>query len=195
MNRAIWVPAGVPHSVRFRGDVLGLTIYIDPAFAASLYKTKIFAASSLVRALVEEVVTFEHDYDTQGREGRVVQLLLEEIQRAPEATMQAPMPRDERLRRVCELILSNPSSDCDLDHWAEVAGMGRRTFTRLVKDQLGMGLATWRQQVRVMEAVTLLAEGRSITTVAFQVGYESPSAFTAMFHRTVGAPPSAFYRH
>ena len=57
-----------------------------------------------------------------------------------------------------------------------------------------MGLATWRQQVRVMEAMSLLAAGRPINSVAYDVGYESPSAFTAMFHRTFGAPPSAYMR-
>ena len=194
-NRAIWVPAGVPHSVRFRGDVVGHTVYIDPTVSAAIARPKIFAVSSLVRALVEEVTTFEHAYDTAGREGRLVQMLLEEVARAPEATMRVVMPSDRRLRRVCELILKDPSSPHDLDYWADVAGMGRRTFTRLFKEQLGMGLATWRQQVRVMEAVSLLSEGCSITTVAFQVGYESASAFTAMFHRTVGAPPSTYYGH
>ncbi len=194
-NRAIWIPAGMPHSARFRDDVIGLTVYIDPEVSASLARPKIFAASPLVRALIEEVTTFQHDYDVAGREGRVVQLLLEEIERAPEATMQVPVPNDARLRRVCEAILAEPSTSSDLDDCARIAGMGRRTFTRLFKQELGMGLATWRQQVRIMEAVTLLAEGLSITTVAFEVGYESASAFTAMFHRAVGAPPSAYYGH
>ena len=194
-NRAIWIPAGMPHSARFRGKVVGLTVYIDPKVSASLAKPKIFAVAPLVRALIEEVTTFEHAYDIAGREGRIVQLLLEEIERAPEATMQVSMPRDGRLRRVCDAILAEPSSSNDLDHCAQIAGMGRRSFTRLFKDQLGMGLATWRQHVRVMEAVSLLSEGRSITTVAFEVGYGSASAFTAMFHRTVGAPPSTYYGH
>jgi AraC-like DNA-binding protein len=194
-NRAIWIPAGMPHSARFRGKVVGLTAYIEPDVSGSLARPKIFAASPLVRALIEEVTTFEHAYDVDGREGRVVQLLLEEVARAPEATMRVPMPQDSRLRRVCDTILADPSISSDLDGCAQIAGMGRRTFTRLFKQQLGMGLAIWRQQVRIMEAVTLLSAGHSITTVAFEVGYESASAFTAMFHRTVGAPPSSYQRH
>jgi AraC-like DNA-binding protein/mannose-6-phosphate isomerase-like protein (cupin superfamily) len=194
-NRAIWIPAGMPHSVRFRGKVVGLTIYIEPDLAGSLARPKIFAVSPLMRALIEEVTTFKHAYDIEGREGRIVQFLLEEIEKAPEATMQVPMPLDARLRRVCDVILAEPSVASDLDDCSQIAGMGRRTFTRLFKQQLGMGLATWRQQVRIMEAVSLLSTGLSITSVAFEVGYESASAFTAMFHRTVGAPPSAFYHH
>jgi AraC-like DNA-binding protein len=51
-----------------------------------------------------------------------------------------------------------------------------------------MGLAVWRQQARLMEALSRLASGQSITAVALDVGYESPSAFTAMFHRNFGVP-------
>jgi AraC-like DNA-binding protein len=70
--------------------------------------------------------------------------------------------------------------------------MGRRTFTRLFRQETGAGLAVWRQQVRLMAALSRLASGQPITTVAFDVGYESPSAFTAMFHRVFGMPPSAY---
>jgi len=54
------------------------------------------------------------------------------------------------------------------------------------------GFAQWRQQIRLLSAISLLAEGRSITSVALDVGYESPSAFTATFHRAFGQPPSAY---
>jgi AraC-like DNA-binding protein len=102
------------------------------------------------------------------------------------------MPRDPRLIRVCRAILADPSDGRDLDDWAAFAGMGRRTFTRGFKNQTGMGVAIWRQQARLMHALSLLSAGQSITKVAFEVGYDSPSAFTAMFHRTFGVPPSQF---
>jgi AraC-like DNA-binding protein len=37
-----------------------------------------------------------------------------------------------------------------------------------------------------------IAEGRPILSVALDLGYESPSAFSAMFRRELGAPPSRF---
>jgi transcriptional regulator GlxA family with amidase domain len=104
----------------------------------------------------------------------------------------ARMPADSRLLRVCQAILDDPADPRDIDDWANLASMGRRTFTRLFKQQTGMGLATWRQQVRLMEALSLLASGVSVTNVAYDVGYESPSAFTAMFHRSFGVPPSQY---
>ena len=108
----------------------------------------------------------------------------------PNIDIHAPMPEDKRLLRVCNAILANPADPRDIDDWADVAGMGRRTFTRAFKDNTGMGLATWRQQVRLMEALSLLHAGWPVTSVAYEIGYESPSAFTAMFHRTFGVTPT-----
>lgn len=56
----------------------------------------------------------------------------------------------------------------------------------------GMGVAIWRQQARLVHALSLLSAGQPITHVAFEVGYDSPSAFTAMIHRAFGVPPSQF---
>jgi AraC-like DNA-binding protein len=40
----------------------------------------------------------------------------------------------------------------------------------------------------------LLAAGQPITRIAVDLGYDSPSAFTAMFRRSLGAPPSHYFR-
>jgi AraC-like DNA-binding protein len=50
----------------------------------------------------------------------------------------------------------------------------------------------WRQQVRLMEALTRLGAGASITSIALELGYDSPSAFTAMFRRAVGCSPKEY---
>jgi transcriptional regulator GlxA family with amidase domain len=104
------------------------------------------------------------------------------------------MPRDRRLRRVCDQIVGEPGDQRDLDELAKLAGMGRRTFTRTFRDETGMAFAMWRQQIRLMAAISMLGEGQSITNIAYEVGYESPSSFTAMFHRVLGVAPSHYGR-
>jgi AraC-like DNA-binding protein len=44
----------------------------------------------------------------------------------------------------------------------------------------------------LLRALSWIAEGRPILEVARDLGYESPSAFSAMFRRELGAPPSHF---
>ena len=43
-------------------------------------------------------------------------------------------------------------------------------------------------------AVGRLAGGASVTRVALELGYDSPSAFSAMFRRVLDATPSALAR-
>lgn len=191
-HRAIWIPAGTMHELHCRATVSTYTLYIDPALDRQFKECRVFEVSELVRALIFEVGHFPVGYDVEGREGRLAQLLLDEIERMPSTPSEIAMPRDRRLLRVCYALIDDPADQRDIDDWASVAGMGRRTFTRLFKDQTGAGFATWRQQVRLMAALQRLALGQPITTVAFDVGYESPSAFTAMFHRAFGVAPSTY---
>ncbi|MFT4257358.1 MAG: helix-turn-helix transcriptional regulator [Pseudoxanthomonas sp.] len=191
-QRALWLPAGTMHEVSCRGAVSLRTLYIDPAHDPSPDDCRVLEVSDFLKALILEVAGFDAAYDIDGREGRIVRLLLEEMARMPNAPYHVAMPKDARLLRACKAILANPADPRDIDEWAAAIGVSRRTFTRLFKQELGLGFALWRQQVRLMQAVSLLAAGRSIASVAFDVGYESPSAFTAMFHRAFGAPPSAY---
>ena len=52
-------------------------------------------------------------------------------------------------------------------------------------------METTREPIRALE---LLAEGQKVTAVAADVGYESPSAFIAMFRRELGGTPRTYFR-
>src|SRR5690625_2203343 len=52
-----------------------------------------------------------------------------------------------------------------------------------------MSFVQWRQQTRLLAALEWLAEGRQVIDVALELGYQSQSAFTAMFRRNVGITP------
>lgn len=192
-QRALWLPAGTEHEVACRGPVSLRTLYFEPGMCGALPdRCSVIEISALLRELIVAVTKFDAEYDISGREGRIMQLILEEIALTPVALLHAPMPKDARLARVCLAILANLAHEGDLDDWARIAAMGRRTLTRLFRAEMGMSLAAWRQQVRLLEALAQLSIGRSVTMVAYEVGYDSPSAFTAVFTRTFGASPSQY---
>lgn len=193
-QRAVWLPAGMKHEVACRGPVSLRTLYLPSGHSVHDTECRVFEVSNLLKALILEIVDFPPLYDVTGREGRIIDMLLEEIERMPNAPYQVSMPEDSRLLRVCNAILADPADPRDIDDWAALAAMGRRTFTRTFKQETGMGLAVWRQQVRLMEALSLLAAGASITQVTYDVGYDSPSGFAAMFRRAFGVPPSQYLK-
>jgi AraC-like DNA-binding protein len=184
-QRALWLPGGTPHAVRCRGAVSLRTLY----FPGPERPCGVVEVSAFLQALILEVVGFS-SASPGSRERRITDLLLDELQTMPEAPYGIPMPEDTRLLRVCQSLLETPAERRDLDAWSALAGMGRRTFTRHFKQATGMGLGQWRQQASLMEALCLLGTGASVAETAFSLGYESPSAFTALFRRHFGVPPS-----
>lgn len=191
-HRALWLPVGVEHEVSCRGSVSLRTLYIDPAYANDPAVCRVVEVSDFLKALILEVVSFDTTHNPTGREERIIGLLLDEIACMPHAPFCAPMPVDDRLLRVCKAIIANPSDQRDIDEWAYFACMGRRTFTRAFQRETGMGLAVWRQQVRLMAALSMIASGVPVANVAFETGYGSPSSFSAMFRRVFGMAPSAY---
>lgn len=192
-QRAVWIPSGVAHEVHCRGHVSVRTLYVDPQARDDLPTTcQVLEISNLLRELILEAVMLPVEYETAGRDGRVMELIFDEIMSAPVIALHVPMPQNPRLLRICRLILDNPAHTDTLDDWARVAGMGRRTFTRMFMRETQTTFAAWRQHVRLMEALSRLAGGHPVTTVALDVGYNSPSAFTAMFRRAFGVAPSKY---
>jgi AraC-like DNA-binding protein len=192
-QRAVWVPAGVMHEARCRGHVSCRTLYIKPEAIQGLAAAcRVIEVTDLLRELIVEATRMPVEYDETSRDGRVMGLLLDELVRARAAPFHVPMPAHPRLARICTAILEDPAQDDMLDDWADAAGMGRRTFTRTFRRETGMSFATWRQNVRLMEALSRLANGEPVTRVALDVGYNSPSAFTAMFRRAFGVAPTHY---
>ncbi|MFD2501174.1 helix-turn-helix domain-containing protein [Rhizorhabdus histidinilytica] len=56
----------------------------------------------------------------------------------------------------------------------------------------GSQLRRWRQQACLLIALPRLAAGEAVTTIALDLGYESPAAFTTMFKRLAGVAPSHY---
>ena len=192
-QRALWVPGGVPHEAHCRGPVSVRTLYVAEEAATGLPATcRVVEVTDLLRELIIEATRIPVEYDPRSRDGRVMDLIVDEMSAAQVAPLHVPMPQDARLVRVCRVILKDPAQNDALDDWADLAAMGRRTFTRTFRKETGMSFAMWRQNVRLMEALSRLATGHSVTAVALDVGYSSPSAFTAMFRRTFGAPPTHY---
>ena len=194
-NRALWITAGARHNVRMSGDVKMRTVYVDAAAVGNLpAQTCVINVSPLLRELVLAAIDVPLDYARGGRDERLMQLLADELRRADVLPLHLPMASDPRLRRVCEALAQNPANRYTAAQWAALLGVTPRTLHRLFVRETGMPFSQWREQARLMFALRRIASGEKIIDIALDCGYASQSAFTAMFRRHFGAPPSSFYR-
>jgi AraC-like DNA-binding protein/quercetin dioxygenase-like cupin family protein len=194
-EHAIWLPAGVDHSVEMLGDVAMRSIYVRPDALEGLPRDlRVVAVTSLMRSLIVEAVTLKPNPDPATRAGMVMGLLLHEIPNLPPRPLGLPFPAEPRLAALCRSFVAAPSPHATIDGWAETLGMSRRSFTRAFQRETGLSLSTWRQQACLFAALPRLADGEPITSVALDLGYESVPAFTTMFKRMLGEPPRSYMR-
>ena len=192
-SRAIWVPPGVAHEVKTQDHTHFSSLYIDPAYFDKLPpKSCLIMISGLLKALITEAANIPGNHNFHGREERIIWLLIDEMYRNMEKGQEIPMPQNKSLIRTCQRILADPAEEYSIDMLATESRMARKTFTRQFRKETGMSAMTWLQNARLMAALPKLAEGHSITSIAFDVGYSSSSAFTNMFKRVYGIAPKHY---
>jgi AraC-like DNA-binding protein len=193
-ERAVWVPPNVTHAIRMTGAVAMRTLYLDDRARASLPDTcAVLHVSPLLRELIVRVVAFGGQYAKNGREARLVAVLLDEVAAARTAPLHLPTPSDPRLRVITDRLAADPGDKRSLAAWAGSAGASARTLARLFQHETGLSFAHWRQQARLLRALERLAAGDPVTAVAFDLGYDSPSAFITMFRSRLGATPGRYF--
>lgn len=73
---------------------------------------------------------------------------------------------------------------------AQVAAMSESAFHRHFKAVTALSPLQFQKRVRLLQARTLLrVGGKSVTSAAFEVGYESPTQFSREYARAFGLPP------
>jgi AraC-like DNA-binding protein/mannose-6-phosphate isomerase-like protein (cupin superfamily) len=191
-QRAVWVPAGVTHSLVMLSATTMRTLYVREDAVSMPTVCRVLSMTPLLRELIVRATELPVQYDEDGPAGHVFALILSELQGLQSLGLQLPMPRDARLRTLCRALIESPGDPRPLEAWAETINTSARTVARRFHSETGLSFGAWRQQARVLEAMGRLGSGAAVTEVALDLGYESVSAFSAMFHRATGATPSEF---
>lgn len=190
-SHALWVPPGVVHQIRMRGPTEMRSLYIDPRHAPrALDACEVMFVSPLLRELIGRAIELPPLYDQSGADGRLMRLMLDEIAALPPEPLGLPTPRDQRLRRLCNLVLREPALSDALGKLGAAVGLSARSVIRLFPKETGLSFRQWHSQAKLLRAFELFDEGHNVTRVALELGYSSASAFTKMFRRTLGRVPT-----
>jgi len=189
-RRAVWAPAGAPHSIETTGRVSMRTLYVRPdAAAGARDRVRVVAVSPLLREAVLRVVSLGTLRLGSARDERLLGVTLDELEDTGEAGLELLWPIDHRARGVAARAAAALSSDETLAGLARGSGASARTLERAFRRETGLTFGRWRQRARLLEAMRLLATGEPVSAVAPRMGYRSVSAFVAMFRRSVGTTP------
>jgi AraC-like DNA-binding protein len=194
-TRAIWLPAGLAHSLAMQGEVALRTLYIDAERAAPLPATpSVLEVAPLLRELILHILAIGMLDPGDPRHDRAAGLLIDLMLAARPVDLSLPMPRDPRALRLARLWQDDPGDGRGLAELAAESGASLRTLQRLFPVETGLTIEAWRQKARLIHAVGRLASGASVTEAALDCGYQSLSAFASAFARQFGHTPGSARR-
>jgi AraC-like DNA-binding protein len=98
-----------------------------------------------------------------------------------------------KLKHVIKAIHEDYKKDWSVEDLAKIYGASRSGFAAIFKSTVGVSPMEYLLNWRMAKASELLRDSdKLIAEVAFNVGYESETAFSTAFSRVVGMPPSKF---
>ena len=192
-QRAVWIPADFEHSIRMTGQVRMQTLYFRPGPNGDLPDAcSVIGVSALLRELILEAMRLRMLREDSPPQVRLAGVLRDQIVNRDEAPLRIVWPLDPRARRVAARVQADLAATKSLGEYARQSGAGVRTIERLFRRETGLTFGRWLQRVKALHALERLAAGESVTQAGLAIGYESTSAFIAMFKRVLGATPGSY---
>ncbi|WP_299509424.1 helix-turn-helix transcriptional regulator [Cypionkella sp.] len=192
-SHAVWIPGNVQHALQSDTAAVVRNLYIDASCPPRRDTAcAVLTLTPLMRALILRLYTEDTTAAFPARLLRLCAVTLDEIANLPQAPLHLPGGQDPRLVRLIRHLGHHPDDPSALPELARIAAASPRTLERLFRQETGLTYRQWRSRQRLLLAIERLTLGQSSATIAYALGYRSPSAFTAAFHAEFGTPPQSF---
>lgn len=100
-----------------------------------------------------------------------------------------------RIGEALSHLERNIHGDVDMDELATIANMSRRSFLRVFQSATGTSPLAWVIGRRINRACNLLRQtDRSVTDIAYDVGFNDSNYFTRQFTKATGVSPREYRR-
>ena len=192
-QRAVWIPARTPHSIVISGAVSMRTVYLRPGMVKLPRACGVVNVAPLLEHLILHLCTHERLNRRSRIHANLINVFIDQLETVAAVPLQLPTPTDARAARVARTLQHSPGHPYSLAAACKLAGASKRTIERLFQQETHLTLGKWRQQLRLMRSLELLAAGEKIAHAALEAGYSTPSAFIAMFKKALGTTPRRYF--
>jgi len=196
-DRAVWVPAQLPHAIDVLADIDMRTLYFDLAWLKREQRSKSLEAEFVVRVsplLHQAILALFDDHTTPERTALLVKLAMLELHQAEDSATFIPLPHEPRCRRAADIVLADPTCDHEIETLAREVGTSARTLSRLFAAETQLSFKSWCQRARIAAAIEKLSTDGAVSVkqLAADLGYASVPAFSHAFRQVTGKTPTEF---
>src|ERR1700712_3004602 len=196
-DRAVWVPARLPHAIDVLADIEMRTLYFDLAWLKREERSASLTAEFVVRVsplLHQAILALFDDHTTPERTALLIRLAMLELHQAEDSATFSPLPHEPRCRRAADIVLADLTGDHEIETLARAVGTSARTLSRLFAAETQLSFKSWCQRARIAAAIEKLSTNGagSIKQLAADLGYASVPAFSHAFRQVTGKTPTEF---
>jgi len=195
-NGLLFVPANTVHRSIAISNSKFLALYLNPSFTVNdREKLKSCLVSSFLKELI--VLLFNVNSTTYDEQmiTNLLQVLHNQIELAGNYDIPILIPDDRRLKSIFKRLTNQPDLQLTLADWAVTVGASQRTLTRICAKEFNQSFSLWRQSIRLVFSLELLAKKMSILEVALHLGYKSDAAYIYAFKRLFQQTPSKYRKN
>jgi len=196
-DRAVWVPARLPHAIDVLADIEMRSLYFDVAWLKRDPRSQSLRAEFVVkvsRLLHESILALFDGRNDPTRTDLLISLAMLELHQAEDSTTFIPLPHERRSRHAADIVLADPTQAHEIEDLARQVGTSARTLSRLFSSETQLSFKSWCQRARIAAAIERLSIDRNISVkqLAADFGYASFSAFSHAFRQVTGKSPTEF---
>ena len=195
-HRAVWIPAGFQYRLELSGVVAVRMLYMrprkrgDPSFPR---ECSVVNVTPLLRELIQRTVSVGALNAAIPEQKRLIGVILDELKVLIAVPLQLPMPSDSRAVQFAALANRDSGAAASTENLLRNCATSRRTMERIFRAETNMSLGQWQRRQTLLSALRRLAGGENVSRVAGELGYNSASAFIAMFRRELGQTPKRYF--
>ncbi|WP_353145705.1 AraC family transcriptional regulator [Chryseobacterium sp.] len=193
-HHVIWIPSKKAHKITSEAQTVDLTVFLfKTVFPEDFYQhVHVFAAPPVLKEMLLYASKWNKTLVENDEQDIFFKAILKSLPNFCKESngLEIPVPADKRLIPVCKDINSNFKYNLNIDALAEKAQMSVRSLQRIFKNETGITLQKYLQLTRILKSIELIdTQHYTLSEIAYKVGYQSLSAFTASYFAVMKSKP------
>jgi AraC-like DNA-binding protein len=194
-HRGVWIPAGFRYRLEMSGEVALRMLYVRAGSRRASRICSVVNVTPLLRELIVRTNLIGALDTGIPEQSRLIGVILDELKVLTSVPLQLPLPQDARAAQFAALAAAETGGKLPMAKMLRRSGASRRTLERIFRAETAMSLGQWLRRQKLLHALRLLAAGEGVNTIALELGYNSASAFIAMFRRELGQTPTRYFEN
>lgn len=196
----VWIPKGMKHYIEMHKSVVIISVYFyadDDDLHPFFNKGGIYPINALLMQMLSYTTRWEGDVVPGDKAFPFlagIKNILPDISRKA-LPIAVPTTENERMQPVIRYINDHLFEPLTLTELCDNTGFSERTLARLFKQTMKISFLQYFKLLRMIKAIEMMLQtDKSMSEIAYTLGYNNLSAFSNIFYQLTKTRPSDFAR-